>query len=79
MERFVWISHVLSIHEGTKCTSYKLVFSKLVCAPSSKPLSLPDKLKTYDNYLIKLVKELPEMRIGFEADRTQEKASIVGA
>ena len=39
-----------SVHEGTKCTPYELVFGKLALEPSSEPLSKQEKLQTY--YLI---------------------------
>ena len=49
-----------SIHGGTLCTLYELVFGKLAWQPSSKPLPEHEKLKTYDDYLAKLVTRLHE-------------------
>ena len=51
-----------SVHEGTKCTPYELVFVKLAREPSSEPLSRQEKLQTYDDYLINFVTQLHEMR-----------------
>ena len=51
-----------SVHEGTKCTPYELVFGKLAREPSSEPLSQQEKLQTYDDYLINFVTQLQEMR-----------------
>lgn len=51
-----------SVHEGTKHTPYELVFGKLARTPSSEPLQMEDKLPTYDDYLVKLVTQLHEIR-----------------
>ena len=56
-------SYNTNVHEGTKCTTYELVFGKLAREPSSEPLSHQEKLQTYDNYLINLSTQLREMRI----------------
>ena len=55
-------SYNTSIHEGTCYTPYELVFSKLARQPSSEPLPEDEKLETYDDYLIKLVTRLHEIR-----------------
>ena len=55
-------SYNTSVHEGTKCTPYELVFGKLAREPASKPFSQQEKLQTYDDYLIKFVTQLHEMR-----------------
>ena len=51
-------SYNTSVHEGTKCTLYELVFGKL----PREPLSKQGKLQTYDDYLINFVTQLHEMR-----------------
>ena len=56
------LSYDTSIHEGTKCTPYELVFGKLARDPSSEPLSQQEKLQTYDDYLVNFVTQLHEMR-----------------
>ena len=55
-------SYNTSVHEATKCTAYELVFGKLAREPSSEALSQNEKLQTYDDYLIKFVIQLHEMR-----------------
>ena len=65
-------SYNTSVHEGTKCTSYELVFGKLTREPSSKPLSQQEKFKTYDDYLINFVTQLHEMR-------TQARENLISA
>ena len=49
-------------HKGTKCTPHVLVFGKLAHEPSSELLSQQEKIQTYDDYLIKFVTQLHEMR-----------------
>ena len=61
-----------SIHEGTKCTPYDLVFCKLAREPSSEPLSQQEKLQTYDNYSINFVTQLHEMQ-------TQARDNLISA
>ena len=61
-----------SVHEGTKCTPYELVFGKLAREPSSEPLSQQEKLQTYDDYLINFVTQLHEMR-------TQPRENLITA
>ena len=56
-------SYNTSVHEGTKCTPYGMVFGKLAREPSSEPLSQQEKLQTYADYLINFVTQLHEMRI----------------
>ena len=56
------LSYNTSIHEGTYCTPYELVFRKLGRKPSSKPLPEHEKLETYDDYSIKLVTRLHEIK-----------------
>ena len=56
------LSYNTSVHEGTKCTPYELVFGKIAREPSSEPLSQPEKLQTDDDYLINFVTLLHEMR-----------------
>ena len=65
-------SYNISVHEGTKCTSYELVFGKLAREPSSEPLSQQEKLQTYDDYLINFVTQLHEMR-------TQARENLISA
>ncbi|XP_033222810.1 uncharacterized protein K02A2.6-like [Belonocnema kinseyi] len=55
-------SYNTSVHEGTKCTPYELVFGKISRQPSSEPPPPHEKLETYDDYTIKLVTRLHEMR-----------------
>ncbi|XP_043475954.1 uncharacterized protein LOC122507359 [Leptopilina heterotoma] len=55
-------SYNTSIHEGTKCTPYELVFGKLAREPSSESPSQNEKLQTYDEYLTTFVTQLHEMR-----------------
>ena len=55
-------SYNTSIHEGTRCSPYELVFGKLARQPSSEPLPEHEKLETYDDYLIKLITRLHEIR-----------------
>ena len=55
-------SYNTSVHEGTKCTPYELVFGKLALLPSSDPLPEHEKMKTYDMYMTKLITKLHEMR-----------------
>ena len=55
-ERDDWLelamfSYNTSLHAGTKCTPYELVFGKLAREPSSEPLSRQEKLQAYDDYL----------------------------
>ena len=54
-------SYNTSIHEGTKCTPYELVFGKLARQPSSEPLLSHEKLETYDYYLINLIRKLHDI------------------
>ena len=61
-----------SVHEGTKCTPYELVFGKLAPEPSSELLSQQEKLETYDDYLINFVTQLHEMR-------TQARENLISA
>ena len=42
-----------SVHEGTKCTSYELVFGKLAELSSSIPPPEHEKLETSDIYMRK--------------------------
>ena len=56
-------SYNTSVHEGTKCTPYEMIFGKLAHEPSSEPLSQNEKLQTYDDYSINFVTQLHEMRI----------------
>ena len=65
-------SYNTSLHEGTKCTPYELVFGKLAREPSSEPLSQKEKLQTYDDYLINFVTQLHEMR-------TQARENLISA
>ena len=55
-------SYNTSIHEETRCSPYELVFGKLARQPSSEPLPEHKKLETYDDYLIKLVTRIHEIR-----------------
>ena len=55
-------SYNTSVHEGTKCTPYALVFGKLALLPSGDPLPEHETMETYDIYLTKLIKKLHEMR-----------------
>ena len=55
-------SYNTSIHKGTRCSPYELVFGKLARQPSSEPLPEHEWLETYDDYLIKLVTRLHEIR-----------------
>ena len=55
-------SYKTSVHEGTKCTPYELVFGKLARLPSDDPSSELEKMETYDMYMTKLVTKLHEMR-----------------
>ena len=68
--------HVLeeytSVHEGTKCTPYELVFGELAREPFSESLSQQEKLQTYDDYLINFVTQLYEMR-------TQARENLISA
>ena len=70
-------SYNTSVHDGTKCTSYELVFGKLAREPSSEPLS-QEKLQTYDDYLINFVTQLNEMRTQARENLiyAQEKSKI---
>ena len=43
-------SYNTSVHEGTKCTPYELVFGKLAREPFGKPLSQQEKLQTNDDF-----------------------------
>ena len=61
-----------SVHEGTKCTPYELVFGKLAREPSSEPLSQQEKLQSYDDYSINFVTQLQEMR-------TQARENLISA
>ena len=65
-------SYNTSVHEGTKCTPYELVFGKLAREAASKPLSRQEKLQTYDDYLIYFVTQLHEMR-------TQARENLISA
>ena len=65
-------SYNTSVHEGTKCTPYELVFGKLAREPSSKPLSQQEKLQTYDDYLIYFETQLHEMQ-------TQARENLISA
>ena len=65
-------SYNTSVHEGTKCTPYKLVFGKLAGKPFSEPLSQQEKLQTYDDYSTTFVTQLHEMR-------TQERENLISA
>ena len=65
-------SYNTSVHEGTKCAAYELVFRKLAREPSSEPLSQKEKLQTYDDYLINFVTQLHEMR-------TQARENLISA
>ena len=51
-------SYNTSVHEGTNYTPYELVFGKLARLPSGEPLTEGEKLPTYQNYLVDLVKRL---------------------
>ena len=64
-------SYNTSVHEGTKCTPYELVFGKLAREPSSEPLS-QEKLQTYDDYLINFGTQLHEIR-------TQPRENLIPA
>ena len=55
-------SYNTTVHEGTKCTPYELVFGKLARLPSGNPLPEHEKIETYDMYLTKLITKLHEMR-----------------
>ena len=55
-------SYKTSVHEGTKCTPYELVFGKLARLPSCDPLSGHEGMETYDMYMTKLITKLHEMR-----------------
>ena len=55
-------SYNTSVHEGTKCTPYELVFGKLARLPTSDPPLEHEKLETYDQYLKKLITCLHEIR-----------------
>ena len=55
-------SYNTSVHEGTKCTPYKLVFGKLARLPSGDPLPGHEKMETYGMYMTKLITKLHEMR-----------------
>ena len=55
-------SYNTSVQEGTKCTPYELVFSKLARLPSSIPRSEHEKLETYYIYMTKLITKLHQMR-----------------
>ena len=61
-------SYNTSVHEGTKCTPYGLVFGKL----AREPLSQQEKLQTYDDYSINFVTQLHAMR-------TQARENIISA
>ena len=61
-----------SLHKGTKCTPYELVFRKLAREPSSEPLSQNEKMQTYDDYLINFLTQLHEMR-------TQARENLITA
>ena len=55
-------SYNTSVHEGTKCTPYELVFGKLARLPSNDPVPELKKMETYDMYMTKLITKLHEMR-----------------
>ena len=65
-------SYNTSVHEGTNCIPYELVFGKLGREPTSEPLSQQEKLQTYDDYLINFVTQLHEMR-------TQARENLISA
>ena len=46
--QFAMFLYNTSVHEGTKCTPYELVFRKLARLPSSVPPPEDEKLETYD-------------------------------
>ena len=54
-------SYNTSVHEGTKCTPYELVFGKLARLPSGDPLPEHETMETYDMYMTKLITKLHEM------------------
>ena len=55
-------SYNTTVHEGTKCTAYELVFEKLAHLLSVNPLPEHEKMETYDMYMTKLIRKLHEMR-----------------
>ena len=66
-------SYNTSAHDGTKCTPYELVFSRLAREPSSESLSQQDKLQTYDDNLRNFVTQLHEMRSQARENLISEK------
>lgn len=59
---FATFSYNTCVHEGTKYTPYELVFGKVARVPTNEPLHDLDRLATYDNYIIDLVKRLTNIR-----------------
>ncbi|CAD6223579.1 GSCOCG00013004001-RA-CDS, partial [Cotesia congregata] len=55
-------SYNTCVHEGTRYSPFELVFGKIARVPSSEPLHDLDKLPTYNDYIIKLVERLTQIR-----------------
>ena len=54
-------SYNKSIHEGTKCTHYELLFGKIPRLPPSVPSPEHGKLEKYDIYMIEVITKLHQM------------------
>ena len=55
-------SYNTSVHEGTKCTLYELVFGKLARLSYGDPSPEHEKTESFDMYMTKLITKLYEMR-----------------
>ena len=55
-------SYNTSVHEGTKCTPYELVFGKLARLPSGDPLPEYEKILIYNMYMTKLITKFQDRR-----------------
>ena len=68
-KKFVWDEWVelavfdynASVHKGTKHTPYELVYGQIVRTPVCNPLMDNDRLRTYGDYMIKIVTLLHEI------------------